>query len=100
MTNPKDICDALVEAGVLGLTKTAVDGVYRWGLAVWSAKQLVCSWLVAGAVIEQGHMTFIERHGRWQARWDEAYGRRTREWAAADTAPRAILEAWYQARKE
>ena len=96
MTNPQDICDALVEAGVL--EPGTRDGQYMLVGAEdhesYSAHTMTGDWLVAGAVLElPEHHWIAERIDIFDADGPLIDHHWLRE-------PRAILEAWYQARKE
>ena len=98
MTDAKVLADALVEAGIGGKANSPYH-YYIGAAGLFDADEFITDWRVAGKVLESAHMAFIEKHGRWQVRYDKAYGDRTREWYSSESLPRAIIEAWYEARQ-
>jgi hypothetical protein len=110
MSDPKVLADALVEAGIadkLTLWEPHSGYAYQFpagepanGCLFLADDAFINDWRVAGKVLESAHMAFIEKHGRWQVRYDKAYGNRTREWHSDESLPRAIIEAWYAAQEE
>ena len=80
MTEPKVLADALVEAGIV----SDVSGII--------AEKLITDWRVAGKVLESIDAS-VTRSG-------SAFACATGgEWIVADSLPRAIIEAWYEARE-
>ena len=110
MTNHdyKAIADRLVERGIGECLPVKENGVivrsgeryrapYEITSHALSDKEFCHDWRVAGACMEKSHMVFVERHGRWQVRYDKAYGDRTREWHSAESLPLAIIQAYVEA---
>lgn len=102
MRTDKQLADALVERGIGEHRINPINAFndYRFRGDWMSAWGFVNSWLVAGACMERAHMVFCERHGKWQVRYDKAYGDRTREWYSNESLPRAIIESFVEATNE
>ena len=106
MNNATVLADALVEAGIGrkavhgGMPHYSTDTVSPLDSVVWvRADEFITDWRVAGKALEsitEDQFTWFKTvAGNWCVTELDFEGR---EWVS-DSLPRAIIEAWYEARQ-
>ncbi len=98
MTDAKVLADALVEAGIGedhsgDLDWYSLDGTVS---EQQRAEQYITDWRVAGKVLESMEGLASELYGQVDGSWYLIHDRKQYHY---DSLPRAIIEAWYDARQ-